>query len=548
MFRHALILLVASLVAACATLPVDGPAAPPNDPAAGKLTLPSGRSVWIYPRDLAFTGAAKYRWPSGRTYDGDWEKGEPHGNGIMEFTSGERFSGTWERGKRHGQGELTLANGDHYEGQFADGVRHGTGVERSSEGLYRGTWSADLPAGQGEFLGNDGSNYRGEWGDGQRQGFGAYTDANGNSYQGDWFADAPHGFGSMAGIDGERYEGRWVEGQRDGYGSASDASELAYTGTWLEGLRHGFGIVSRPDGSRYEGEWRNDKRHGQGRETSSDGSFHDGAWERNQPLGPGTRRNRTGIEISGVWTGDQVSTGLLTLPTGHEYAGPLFKNHNKQASPQLLNWLILAGDQGDPYAQFFLGTLFSDFEDPAKNIDLARLWFGKAAATGIAQAQYRLALIHQANNTPRAIELLAGAADQDHAGANRLLGEYYLAGDAVPRNIDTAIRYFQRAMSAGSVQARNNLAWVLSTATASEFRDGERALALIRPIALLYGDWQYLDTLAAAYAESGDFANALTTQETAIAKATDGDDGNIIAVQQMQQRLRAFRQQQPARE
>lgn len=548
MLRHALILTVGLLVTACATVPVGGPTAPAKDPEAGRLTLPSGRSVWIYPRDLAFTGNARYQWPTGRIYDGSWENGTPNGTGTMELPSGERFSGMWLRGRRHGHGELTQADGSHYVGEFVNGVRQGEGVERSGDGLYRGSWAADLPSGQGEFHGNDGSNYTGEWHGGQRQGYGTYVDANGSTYAGDWFADAPNGFGEMSAPNGASYAGRWSQGRRDGYGTATDASGLHYEGTWADGQRHGFGVVTRPDGSLYEGEWRNDKRDGQGRETWADGSYHDGGWESNQPLGPGTRRNPTGIEISGLWNADQVSTGLLVLPTGHEYAGPLFKKRNEEASPQLRDWLLDIGNQGDPYAQLFLGTLFSDFKEPARDIEQARLWFGKAARAGLADAQYRLALTYRESNAPRTIELLAQAAEQGHAGANDLLGEYYLAGNEVPRNVETAVRYFERAIAAGSVPARNNLAWIFATSTIEEIRDGERAVALIRPIALLYDNWQYLDTLAAAYAANGEFDEAVTTQERAIEDAAGNEAVDAAMTEQLQQRLRAFQQRQPARE
>ncbi len=540
--------MVGLLVTACATVPIGGPTAPANDPDAGRLTPVSGRSVWIYPRELAFTGDARYQWPTGRTYDGDWKNGKPHGMGTMELTSGERFSGMWEHGKRHGHGELTQAQGNHYVGQFVNGARHGDGVERSADGLYRGAWTDDLPNGAGEFHSNDGSTYRGQWHDGQREGYGTYTDKNGSTYEGDWIADVPHGFGNMSGVDGTSYTGSWARGRRDGYGSAVDTAGLRYEGTWVAGQRQGFGVVSRPDDSRYEGDWLKDKRHGQGRETSSDSSFHDGGWESNRPFGPGIRRSPTGIEISGVWNGDLVSTGLLRLPTGHEYAGPLFKNNNEEASPLLRHWLTGIADQGDPYAQLFLGTLFSDFKEPAKDVDQARLWYGKAALAGLAEARYRLALTHTKGNAARTIELLAQAAEQDHAAANDLLGEYYLIGDEVPRNLQTAIRYFERAMGAGSIQARNNLAWLLATTTASEFRDGKRAVAMIRPLALLYDNWQYLDTLAAAFAESDDFDQAIELQKRALEDATDNDAVEAAIVAQMRQRLRAFERGQPVRE
>jgi TPR repeat protein len=323
---------------------------------------------------------------------------------------------------------------------------------------------------------------------------------------------------------------------------------VRYDGTWVAGQRQGFGIVSRPDGSGYQGDWLNGKRHGQGRETSSDNSFHDGGWESNQPFGPGIRRSPSGIRISGVWNDDHVSTGLLGLPTGHEYAGPLFKNNNAEVSPLLRAWVTELAKHGDPYAQLFLGTIFSDFKKPSQDVEQSRLWYGKAASAGVAEAQYRLALTHSNDNVARSIELLVQAAQQDHAAANGLLGDYYLAGDRVPRNLQTAIRYQERAIAAGSIQARNKLAWILATTTASEFRDGKRAVALIRPLALLYGNWEYLDTLAAAFAESKNFDQAIFIQERALEEATRGDAVEAAIVVEMRQRLQAFQQRLPIRE
>jgi Flp pilus assembly protein TadD len=63
---------------------------------------------------------------------------------------------------------------------------------------------------------------------------------------------------------------------------------------------------------------------------------------------------------------------------------------------------------------------------------------------------------------------------------------------------------------------------------------------------VLSDDWGYLDTLAAALAERGDFAAAVRTQQRALALATG--DADVISLQQMQQRLALFQQNQPYRE
>ncbi|MCZ6617127.1 MAG: hypothetical protein O7E57_03260 [Gammaproteobacteria bacterium] len=534
----------------CVAPHIGGPTAPRNDPAAGRLYLAKTRTVWIYPGDLAYSGEARYEWPNGRSYQGGWKQGLPHGVGSEFLPNGERYHGMWQQGARHGHGELTRTDGSRYLGGFEAGVRHGEGVERSTAGLYRGNWLKDLPNGQGAYHSTDGARYDGEWFNGLRHGVGTYTDAEGNHYEGDWLRDNPHGFGTMTSPDESSYEGEWVAGTRVGYGRLVDTSGLVYEGTWVAGKRQGFGREQRPDGSVYQGEWHNGKSHGQGKETHADGSFHDGQWENNVVLGPGTRRTSTGVEISGVWNGDNVSMGLLLLPTGHQYAGPLFKHRNTEVSVSLVDWLTDLADLGDPYAQLLIGTVYSDFTLPRKNPERARDYFGKAAGSGLAEAQFRLARIEIKNNVPRAIEMLSNAAEQNHPRANDLLGEYYHLGKHVPENQERAIGYYEHALANGSLTARNNLAWLLATCPDPEVRDGARAIGLIKPIALLYGNWQHLDTLAAAFAEQGLFADAVHTQKEALDKIqlddVEGDTSGVIV--EMQLRMELFRAASPFHE
>lgn len=513
--------LAASLLSGCVTDQIGGPVAPKDAPDAGLLTLASGRTYAVYPAELAYTGKASYEWPDGRSYDGNFVFGKPEGIGAGSWPSGDRYRGTWHEGRKHGHGELTRKDGSRYVGDFVNGQREGDGVEQSGEGLYRGTWINDLPNGFGEFHATDSASYKGQWQDGQRQGHGEYTDANGNRFEGNWRADVPDGFGLLDNVNGSRYEGEWRASLQQGYGRSISEAGVIYEGTWVAGKRQGFGVASRPDGSSYEGEWLEGRREGQGIERFADHSYHQGRWETDQPLGPGTRRDRTGIEISGVWNGDTVGSGLMHLPSGAEYAGRLLKKRNTVVEPMLLTWLEERAQDGDAYAQFFLGTAYTDFVSPSPDPFTAAGYFRSAARAEVADAQFRLALLLLQKTPDQALNWLRRAAAAGQAQANTLLGEYYMTGTRVDVDAHQAVRYLEAGSDAGDMTARNNLAWILATSENPDLKDGQRSLELIRPLALTEGGWQHFDTLAAAYAAIGEMERAAGTQAFAIEAAQE---------------------------
>jgi len=97
-------------------------------------------------------------------------------------------------------------------------------------------------------------------------------------------------------------------------------------------------------------------------------------------------------------------------------------------------------------------------------------------------------------------------------------------------------------------EAYGLLAWILATAPEDDLRDGRTALQYAHFLIRWQGadDPMRMDTLAAAYAETGDFLNARKTAERAVAlwKASGRDDIRAQAAQ----RLELYRQSKPARE
>lgn len=100
------------------------------------------------------------------------------------------------------------------------------------------------------------------------------------------------------------------------------------------------------------------------------------------------------------------------------------------------------------------------------------------------------------------------------------------------------------ALPSGAL-AQNNIAWLLATCPDAALRNGKRAVELGRAVCTRTGDREgmYLDTLAAAYAEAGDFSAAIKVQETALA-----DSGYVRKYgTEAQARLQLYKDKKPFR-
>jgi tetratricopeptide (TPR) repeat protein len=91
------------------------------------------------------------------------------------------------------------------------------------------------------------------------------------------------------------------------------------------------------------------------------------------------------------------------------------------------------------------------------------------------------------------------------------------------RDYDEAIR-----LDPGNADAFNGRAWLAATCPDAKYRDGAKAVSLAQKAIELAGtdaDWYFSGTLAAAYAETGDFHRAVAEQEKVLSnKDLDGED------------------------
>lgn len=129
------------------------------------------------------------------------------------------------------------------------------------------------------------------------------------------------------------------------------------------------------------------------------------------------------------------------------------------------------------------------------------------------------------------------------------LGEvYYNRGAAYHKNgkPELAISDYEQAISIDTQikSVHNKLAWLLATSPDEKIRNGKKALIHARIACEQTGNKNpsYLDTLAAAFAETGDFANALLTQKQAIDLETIAKNKADLAI-----KLEMYEQKLPYR-
>ncbi|QDV24373.1 tetratricopeptide repeat protein [Aureliella helgolandensis] len=96
----------------------------------------------------------------------------------------------------------------------------------------------------------------------------------------------------------------------------------------------------------------------------------------------------------------------------------------------------------------------------------------------------------------------------------------------------------------------NNLSWVFATSPNEELRDATRALELgLKACEVTdYKAPHILSTLAAAYAENGDFENARKWSAKSVELASEDEDGDQEQLEHLKKELESYQQDKPWRE
>lgn len=245
-------------------------------------------------------------------------------------------------------------------------------------------------------------------------------------------------------------------------------------------------------------------------------------------------------------------------------------------------WIEKAVAAGSVEAKLALGYMHYKDELPDADLATAARLFEAAAEEGSSMAQVALGHMYLVGegvptDPTLARTLLERAADAGNLAGSLSLGHMYEAGIGVRRDLAAAESWYLRGAEAGFgqaqlrlfyvllqkgeeheaalwvskaaqqdlPQAQNDYAWMLSTSEYDELRDGRLALVYAERAVSQDENAAYLDTLAAAYAELGRFADAVSTQERAIALLAEAGTAEAEA---LAQHLAAYRAGQPWRE
>ncbi|QEG22515.1 tetratricopeptide repeat protein [Mariniblastus fucicola] len=108
-----------------------------------------------------------------------------------------------------------------------------------------------------------------------------------------------------------------------------------------------------------------------------------------------------------------------------------------------------------------------------------------------------------------------------------------------------AMADFEKALELGDSvpEVLNGLAWFLAVCPEEDFRDGKKAVEYAKKAVGISGDkdWNFIDTLAAALAENGDFEAAVESQKKAVELAPEDEKSGYQARLELYQSKKPYR-------
>ncbi len=235
-------------------------------------------------------------------------------------------------------------------------------------------------------------------------------------------------------------------------------------------------------------------------------------------------------------------------------------------------------EHGDENCQANLAYMYQTGRGVTRDAALAAQWFQKAADQGHSKSQNNLGWCYEHGvGVPQdyleAVKWYRASAEAGNPFGLRNLGWVYEVGRGVQKDEAQAMHYYLKSAEKGTIAeahqsiaqmiARlgnqstnkwlhalvatesakifNSVAWRLATSGAPTARNGPAAVILAeKAVAKEPTNGQYLDTLAAAYAETGQFDKAVEVEKKAIIRLSNKDAA--------ESRLRLYESKNPYRQ
>jgi len=194
---------------------------------------------------------------------------------------------------------------------------------------------------------------------------------------------------------------------------------------------------------------------------------------------------------------------------------------------EAVKWFRKAAEQEYPPGEYALGEMYLTGRGVPVDMAQAVKWIRLSAGHDHPQGQFNLAAMYiegmgVAKDDVKAAEWLRKAAQQGFAPGQFGLGVMYAHGTGLPRNLKEAIKWYRKAGDQGYGDAWNNLALLLATTTDVTVRNPKEAIIVaLRAVESSPRNAAYLDTLATAYYEAGNYDEAVQTQREAVALAPE---------------------------
>ncbi len=246
-----------------------------------------------------------------------------------------------------------------------------------------------------------------------------------------------------------------------------------------------------------------------------------------------------------------VTLGLLTSVTLSQGVEAFSIPQTEQATnASKLAYIQLRAEQGESDAQFLLGLMYFSGRVVEQDLEKGQFWVTKAAEQGNLKAAKTIAdLAFDGSIITKDLTVAEYwyqqlAVEGDKTAEFRLGFIYAAGGEGIERNCSKAVEHF---LNVGDDVSLGNVVWILSTCPEQEYRNGDRAIEIAKGLVESNEqDPTFLDNLAAAYAETGDYKAAIETQQQAIEALKDSSQQSRVG--EFKRRLNRYQKNQPYHE